>query len=78
MTNFRVRACIKCKEYKFIITSNPTNQGNIRNFEKLHRGHSLVTLELNEIKKEYKLVTNQVPDFLGNSNSLSNKNDIIT
>ena len=77
MTNFRVRACIKCKEYKFIIPSNPTNQRNIKNFEKLHRGHSLVTLELSEIKKEYKLVISQVPYFLGNSNDSINKNDII-
>jgi len=58
--------------------NNPANQGDIRNFENLHRKHSLATLDLNEIEKEYKLVTNQVPDFLGNSNSLSNKNDIIT
>ncbi|MFX0020675.1 MAG: hypothetical protein ACFFAF_18305 [Candidatus Hermodarchaeota archaeon] len=46
----RARACIKCKEYLVINPTNPVNLHNERIFEKEHRGHTLITVDLSEIK----------------------------
>lgn len=48
------RACIKCREYLIIEPNNPKNQRLIKNFEDLHRGHNLVTLDLGEVEGKYK------------------------
>jgi hypothetical protein len=50
----RCRACIKCKKYLVIHPSNPINQVEIKTFEKEHLGHTIVTVDLNEIKGSYK------------------------
>ncbi|MGB5910516.1 MAG: hypothetical protein WBH31_04910 [Promethearchaeia archaeon] len=49
----RARACIKCKEYFVINPTNPTNLNNEKLFEKDHRGHTLITVDLSEIKGEF-------------------------
>jgi len=49
----RVRACVRCKKYIIINPNDPTNQIQIKSFERIHIGHTLITVELNEIKKFY-------------------------
>jgi len=50
----RARACIKCREYIIIHPNNPENQNLIRLFEVNHKGHTLITLDFNEVKDQYK------------------------
>ena len=49
----RARACIKCKEYIIIHPDNPINQFEIKKFERRHTAHTIVTVDLNEIKGLY-------------------------
>ncbi|MFW9971379.1 MAG: hypothetical protein ACFFDF_14390 [Candidatus Odinarchaeota archaeon] len=49
----RCRACIKCKKYLVIHPGNPINQVEIKTFEKEHLGHTVVTVDLNEVKGIY-------------------------
>ncbi|MFX0025641.1 MAG: hypothetical protein ACFE8M_04440 [Candidatus Hermodarchaeota archaeon] len=49
----RARACIKCKEYLVINPTNPINLNNVKLFEKEHRGHTLITVDLSEVKQIY-------------------------
>ena len=49
----RVRACIKCKEYLVIHTGNAINQVEIKKFEKVHLSHTIMTVDLNEVKGAY-------------------------
>jgi hypothetical protein len=49
----RCRACIKCRTYVIIHPSNPINQLEIKKFEKQHLGHTVVTVEINEVKGSY-------------------------
>lgn len=63
MLTIRVRACIKCREYIIIYPNNPVNQVHIRKFEKNHPGHTLVTLDINEVRKQYRLFSFQGRDF---------------
>ncbi len=49
----RARACIKCKEYIVIHPNNPLNQSELNLFEKSHHQHTLVTVNLDEIKDTY-------------------------
>ncbi len=50
----RARACTKCKSYAVIHANNPVSLNRIKIFEKVHAGHSLVTVDYFEIKDEYK------------------------
>ena len=52
----RARACIKCKEYMIIHANNPLNQSKIDNFERIHHLHTLITVDLEEIKEQYQLI----------------------
>ncbi|MFX0039153.1 MAG: hypothetical protein ACFE9C_16110 [Candidatus Hodarchaeota archaeon] len=54
----RCRACIKCRSYIVIHPSNPINQVEIKTFEKQHLGHTVVTVDLNEVKGSYTSVKN--------------------
>ena len=47
------RACIKCREYLVIHPANPINQLEIKKFEKRHSLHTIITVDLNEIKGVY-------------------------
>jgi len=49
----RCRACIKCKTYIVIHPNNPINQVEIKTFEKKHLGHTIVTVDFNEIRGSY-------------------------
>ena len=49
----RARACIRCREYIIIRPIDPSYQELERVFEVDHRGHNLVTLDLNEVKDSY-------------------------
>ncbi|MFO7794521.1 MAG: hypothetical protein ACQERB_04125 [Promethearchaeati archaeon] len=48
------RACLKCKEYVLIFPENPSNIVLINEFEAKHRGHTLITLNFEEIKGTFK------------------------
>jgi len=50
----RVRACIKCKEYVVIKPNDPSNINLLKEFEKLHRLHMVITINNDEINGEYK------------------------
>ncbi|MFW9872956.1 MAG: hypothetical protein ACFFG0_07630 [Candidatus Thorarchaeota archaeon] len=49
----RARACIKCREYMVIHPDNPINQVEIKKFERKHTAHTIITVDLNEIKGAY-------------------------
>ncbi len=49
----RCRACIKCRQYIVIHPDNPINQLEIKRFEKKHLRHTIMTVDLNEIKGVY-------------------------
>ncbi len=50
----RARACLKCKEYVLIHPNNIASQKLIKDFELVHMGHNLMTVNLDEIKGQYK------------------------
>ncbi|MBA7683599.1 hypothetical protein ES703_91971 [subsurface metagenome] len=50
----RCKACMKCREYVLIHPENPENQEVIKLFEGIHRGHTVVTLDFNEVKGTFK------------------------
>jgi len=54
----RARACIKCKEYMIIHVNNPLNQNKIEFFERKHHLHTLITVNLDEIKDQYQIIKN--------------------
>lgn len=63
----RARACIKCKEYVVIHPNNPLNQLKVNNFEKRHHLHTLITVNLEEVKDEYQISKNN-----GSENHIEN------
>ena len=54
----RARACIKCKEYMVIHANDPLNQNKIEYFERKHHLHTLITVNLEEIKDQYQIIKN--------------------
>ena len=54
----RARACIRCKEYMIIHANNPLNQNKMDDFERKHHLHTLITVNLEEIKDQYQIVKN--------------------
>ena len=54
----RARACIRCKEYMIIHANNPLNQSKIEFFERKHHLHTLITVNLDEIKDQYQIIKN--------------------
>ncbi len=51
----RARACIKCKEYVVIHANNPQNQIKIDLFERKHHLHTLIIVDIDEIKDQYQV-----------------------
>lgn len=49
----RVRACTGCRKYIIIRPEDPKNSELVKDFEDLHRGHTLVSVELEEVKGSY-------------------------
>ena len=58
----RARACIKCKEYVIIHPNNPLNQTRIHHFERSHHLHTLITVNLDEVKESYQMYKNNGSD----------------
>ena len=54
----RARACIKCREYMIIHANNLLNQNEIEFFERKHHLHTLITVNLEEIKDQYQIIKN--------------------
>lgn len=53
MEDTRVRACIKCKSYIILFPNDPENQKRLKNFEKAHKSHNLITIDIEEVKGGY-------------------------
>jgi len=68
----RVRACIKCREYIIIHPNDPASQVHVKKFELNHTAHTLVTVDINEVKKQYKSVSLQNQDLSENLNNIQN------
>jgi len=51
----RARACIKCKEYVVIHANDPQNQNLIELFERKHHLHTLITVDIDEIRDQYQV-----------------------
>lgn len=49
-----MKACIKCREYAIIHAENSKNLEVLKLFEGKHRGHTVVTLDYNEVKGSFK------------------------
>ena len=49
----RARACIKCRKYVLVRPNDPANLFLIKEFEKQHATHTLVTLDFSEIQDSY-------------------------
>jgi len=45
---------MKCREYVLIHPEDPANQEVTKIFEGKHRGHTVVTLDFNEVKGTFK------------------------
>lgn len=59
----RALACIKCKEYVNIHTGNAVNNELLNDFKGKHRSHTVITVQIEEIKGEYsKYNPNESPD----------------
>jgi len=54
----RARACIRCKEYVVIHPNNPLNQNKVNLFERKHHLHTLITVNIDEIKDQYQAFKN--------------------
>jgi PAS domain S-box-containing protein len=66
----RVRACIRCKKYIIINPNDPTNQNQIKSFERAHPAHTLITVELDEIKNFYEK-TQKLDDLSASESELT-------
>lgn len=52
----RARACAKCREFVIIHDGNPKSVQIVREFETDHRGHSIITIDVSEIRARYENV----------------------
>ena len=49
----RARACLKCRQYVVIHPDNPININTIKEFETKHGYHTIITVDLSEIKEDF-------------------------
>ncbi|TFF93037.1 MAG: hypothetical protein EU544_06470 [Promethearchaeota archaeon] len=49
----RARACVKCHEYIVVHPENPIYQSLEQKFNKQHTGHTIISVDLSEIKDTY-------------------------
>lgn len=63
----RVRACTKCEEYIVIHPNNPISQIFVNTFEEFHKGHPLITIDLNEVKENMINISSSILEFIENS-----------
>ncbi|MBY9007731.1 MAG: hypothetical protein KGD63_13380 [Candidatus Lokiarchaeota archaeon] len=52
----RAKACIKCSEYAILHFNDSENQKLIKIFEKNHKGHTIIIVDLSEVKDRYRNV----------------------
>ena len=45
---------MRCREYAIIHPEIPTNQDVLKSFEAKHRGHTVVTLDISEVRGSFK------------------------
>lgn len=53
-----MRACLKCQEYVIIHPDNYLSTQRVSQFEADHSRHTVVTMDLNEVKGVYKNIEN--------------------
>jgi len=53
-----VRACLKCQQYVTIHPDNYLSTQRVNQFEADHSKHTVVTMDLNEVKGVYKNIEN--------------------
>ncbi len=56
----RARACLKCKEYVIIHPDNPINLITVKEFEKKHSFHTIITVDLYEVKDHFTNVESSI------------------
>lgn len=56
----RVRACTGCRKYIIIRPDNLKNEKKVKEFEKSHKGHTLVSLDLKEVEGNYENVEREL------------------
>ena len=49
----RARACLKCKEYVLIHPDNSININTVKEFENKHGYHTIITIDLHEVKDNF-------------------------
>lgn len=49
----KCRACARCKVYITIFPGNAKGKKMVEKFELDHRGHPILTMDLNEVKDRY-------------------------
>ena len=54
MSKIRARACVKCREYEVIHPGDPNNLNLLKLFDLKHKGHTVVTLDIGEVRDSYK------------------------
>jgi hypothetical protein len=64
----RVRACIKCRQYISIQTNSTINDRKLEEFEKIHKNHSLISVDLTEVKGTYENVEGELDHILSQKN----------
>lgn len=52
----RVRACTGCRKYIIIRPESVKNKELLKEFDDTHRGHTLVSVELQEVQGKYENV----------------------
>ncbi len=52
----RVKACTGCRKYIIIRPESIENKQKLKEFEGIHRGHTLVSVELSEVQGKYENV----------------------
>ena len=65
----RAKACIKCKEYIVLHPNNPLSQNKEHLFARAHHMHTLVTVNLDEVKDTYKPFKNGSENHVENGNN---------
>lgn len=53
---------MRCREYAIIHPENPSNIELLKAFEGKHRGHTVVTLDLSEVKGSFKNFQAEKPE----------------
>lgn len=47
----RFKVCLQCRDFFCIFCNSPDNQKNIKIFEEIHQGHTLVIMDKKDLRK---------------------------